>query len=70
MTMTEFEAMYARLDRVRMSEADRHLARAHLEQAEALAEILHKGVSALARLIRARSAPAPRSRDLGVRASS
>jgi hypothetical protein len=67
--ITEIEALYARLDSIRMSPADRHLARVRLEQAEALADLLHKAVAALARLIRGRSARAPRSSDLQVEAA-
>lgn len=67
---TELEALYARLDRVRMTEADRHMAKAHLARAEALANFLHSAVVGLTRIIRARSAQAPRSSDLQARGSS
>jgi hypothetical protein len=61
---TELEALYAHLDRVRMTEADRHMAKVHLARAEALADFLHGAVAGLTRIIRARSARAPRSLDL------
>lgn len=67
---TELAAIYARLDRIRMSEAERHLARARMEQAEAFAALLHRAVAAVARLMQGRSAQAPRRPDLGARASS
>lgn len=67
---TELEAIYARLDRMRMSEADRHLARARMAQAEAFAGFLHKAIAAASRLIQGQSAQAPRRPDLGARAPS
>jgi hypothetical protein len=70
MMITEVETLYDRLDRMRMSPADRHLAKASLEQAEAFAEFLHRALHALTRLSRGRSAQAPHSPDLGARASS
>jgi len=65
---TELEAIYARLDRMRMSQADRHLARARLAQAEVFASLLHKAVATAARLMQGQSAQAPRRPDLGARA--
>jgi hypothetical protein len=64
MTATELEALYAHLDRVRMTEADRQMAKANLARGEALADFLHRAVAGLTRIIRARSARAPRSPDL------
>ena len=61
---TELEALYARLDRVRMTEADRQMAKANLARAEALANFLQRLAAALARLMRGRIARAPRSLDL------
>lgn len=68
--INELEALYAHLDRVRMTQADRHMAKVHLARAEALANFLHGAVAGLTRLIRARSAQAPRSSDLHARGSS
>jgi hypothetical protein len=68
--ITELEALYARLDRVRMTEADRHMAKAHLARAEAFANFLHGAVAGLTRIIRARSAQAARSSDLQARGSN
>jgi hypothetical protein len=67
---TELEAMTTWLDRLRISEADRHLARIEMERAEAFAALVHKAVAATTRLIRGQSAQAPRSPDLGAPASS
>ena len=63
---SELEALYARLDQMRMTEADRHMAKVHLARAEALAEMC----AAVARFIRGRSARALRSSGLAARASS
>jgi hypothetical protein len=50
MTITELETFYLRLDRMRMTPAERELAKAHLAQAEAFAGVLHAGLSWLRRL--------------------
>lgn len=63
---SELEALYQRLDQMRMTEADRHLAKIHLAQAEALVDLC----AAAVRVIRGRSAQAPRSSGLAARASS
>jgi hypothetical protein len=62
--VTELEALYTRLDKIRMTEADRHMARASLEQAEALADALMGAIALLRRVTRGRSARAPRSLGL------
>jgi hypothetical protein len=67
---TELEAITTWLDRLRLSEAERHLARAEMERAEAFAELVHRAVKALGRLAQGHSAQAPRSPDLGAPASS
>jgi hypothetical protein len=50
--ISELEVLYARLDSARMTAADRALARAHLEQAEALAEFLAGALALLRRVVR------------------
>ena len=62
--MNDLNVLYSRLDEVRMTSADRQLAKASLAQAEALANFLQRLAAALARLRRGRSARAPRSLDL------
>jgi len=62
--ITELETLYRRLDEMRMSAADRELAKARLAQADALAQFVLAAVAALRRLTRVRSAQAPRSPDL------
>mgnify|MGYP001182372257 CR=1 FL=1 len=48
------EAIYARLDEIRMTEADRQAARAALAQADALVDAAFAVKDAVARLFRAR----------------
>jgi hypothetical protein len=67
---TELEAISTCLDRLRLSEAERHLARVEMERAEAFAAFVHKAVIALRRLVQGHDAPAPRRPDLGAPASS
>jgi hypothetical protein len=50
--VTEIETLYTRLDKLPLTPADRHLAKARLAQAEALADLLHRAAASLARLIR------------------
>ena len=64
--ISELEALYKRLDETRMTEADRHMAKVNLAQAEALVELLARA----ARFIRGRSVPAPRSSGRPAQASS
>jgi hypothetical protein len=64
--ISELEVLYKRLDEARMTEADRHAAKAHLAQAEALVEL----VASAARFIRGRSVAAPRSSGRPAQASS
>jgi hypothetical protein len=64
--MSELEVLYRRLDEMRMTQADRHMAKASLAQAEALAELRARA----ARFIRGRSVPAPRSSGRPAQASS
>jgi hypothetical protein len=68
--VTEIETLYTRLDEIHMTPADRHLAKARLAQAEALADLLHGAIAGLARVIGARSAPVPHSPDLRARGSN
>jgi len=49
--ITELEVLYARLDSVRMTAADRALARANLEQAQALSDLLTAALALLRRLV-------------------
>ncbi|MDH4096417.1 MAG: hypothetical protein OEV81_16710 [Betaproteobacteria bacterium] len=49
MTITELETFYLRLDAMRMTPADRELAKARLDQAEAFAAALHAALSWLRR---------------------
>lgn len=51
MTTTELETLYDRLDKIRMTPADRALAKVRLAQAEAFAEAVHGVVAALKRLL-------------------
>jgi hypothetical protein len=67
---TKLEALYARLDRVHMTEADRHMAKVHLARAEALANFFHGALARLSRIVRARSVQASRRSDLQARGSS
>ena len=62
--ISKIETLYRRLDEVRMTPADRHMAKVQLARAEALADLLHKAATGLARLLRVRIARAPRSLDL------
>jgi hypothetical protein len=64
--ISEIETLYQRLDEMRMTPADRHMAKVQLARAEALADLLHQAATGLARLLRARSARA--SRSLGLQA--
>lgn len=64
--ISELEVFYKRLDQVRMTEADRHMAKVHLARAEALVELAARA----ARFIRGRSVPAPRSPARPAQASS
>lgn len=48
--LTELETLYTRLDKLRMTPAERELAKARLAQAEAFAAALAGAVSALGRL--------------------
>ncbi len=48
----EREFMYRRLDEVRMSDFERMQARAHLERAEAIADLIVAGSRAVSRLFR------------------
>jgi len=50
--ITELEVLYARLDSARMTAADRALARANLEQADALAALLTGALALVRRLAR------------------
>jgi hypothetical protein len=67
MTITELETLYRRLDETRMSAADRELAKARLAQADALAGFFLALGAGVTRLMRAGSAPAPRSSGLNAR---
>jgi sulfopyruvate decarboxylase TPP-binding subunit len=64
--ITELEILYRRLDEMRMTEADRHVAKIQLARAEALIGLC----AAAARFIRGRSARALRSPGLPAQASS
>lgn len=48
--ISEVETLYSRLDKVRMTPADRELAKARLAQAEAFAGVLHAAIERLGRL--------------------
>lgn len=67
--ISELEVLYKRLDEMRMTEADRHAAKASLAQAEALLELVEL-VARAVRFIRGRSVPAPRSSGRPAQASS
>lgn len=66
--ISELETLFKRLDEMRMSPAERNLAKARLMQAEAIAHGLQAALKALGRLIPGRSAPAPRSLGLHAQA--
>lgn len=51
MTNTELDAFYDRLDKIRMTPADRALAKVRLAQAENFAASLHRLVTALKKLL-------------------
>lgn len=53
MTITELEAFYLRLDKMRMTAADRELAKARLAQADALAKGMLGAAGLLKRLFSA-----------------
>ena len=53
--ITETETLYLRLETLRMTPAERVLARAHLEQAEAFAAAMHRAMTAVKKLLSARS---------------
>jgi len=55
MTTTELEAFYDRLDKIRMTPADRALAKVRMAQAEAFAAAVHGAMTALNKLLRRRS---------------
>ena len=57
--ITEIETLYTRLDKLPMTPADRELAKARLEQAEAFAEGLHALLAALGRLLPSRHGQGP-----------
>ena len=59
--ISEVESLYARLDKLRMTPADRELAKARLAQAEAFASGLHAAYMRLARLVHGRR---PRGQDV------
>ena len=62
--ISEIQTLYSRLDALRMTPADRELARARLEQAEAFAAGLHAAYARLAGLVRSRR-PSARQDLLG-----
>lgn len=66
--ISELEALFKRLDEMRMTPAERNLAKARLMQAEAIAIGLQACLRALGRLIPGGSAPAPRNPGLHVQA--
>jgi hypothetical protein len=66
--ISELETLFKRLDEMRMTPAERNLAKARLMQADAIANGLHAAFRNLARLIPGRSAPAPRSLGLHAQA--
>lgn len=65
MTITELETLYARLDAMRMTPAERALARARLEQAEAFAAAMHHAATAVRKLLSRRPRPAATSGFVG-----
>jgi hypothetical protein len=65
--ITELEALYKRLDEMRMTPADRELAKARLAQAEAFVAAFEGALARLARLIGAYNARAPRTLGLAAR---
>jgi hypothetical protein len=56
--MNDLNALYSRLDEVRMTSADRQLAKASLAKGDALATLLLAAVAFVARLATARPDPA------------
>jgi len=68
MTITELEVLYRRLDEVRMTAADRELAKARLAQADAVAGFFLAVAAGFRRLMRAGTAPARRNSGLSARA--
>ncbi len=58
--ISELEALYISVDKIRMSEADRHMAKVRLAQADAFAGLLLGGVDLVKRLLGSR----PRRRPL------
>ena len=62
--ITEIETLYSRLEKLPMTPADRVLARARLEQAEAFAAAVHAVFSGLSRLVRGRLIHDSRHPDL------
>jgi len=50
--ISEVESLYTRLDKLRMTPADRELAKARLAQAEAFAALLHAALERLGRVVR------------------
>ena len=54
MMTTEIETLYARLDKLPVTPAERALAKARLEQAEAFAAAVHAAFAGLGRLVRGR----------------
>ncbi len=65
--ITELEVLYKRLDEMTMTPYDRELAKARLAQADALAGVLQRALSGLARRFGAQSARAPRALGLAGR---
>ena len=63
--ITEIEALYTRLEQLRLTPADRALARARLEQAEAFAAGLHCVATAVRKLLSARARAAASSGFVG-----
>lgn len=55
MSTTELETFYDRLDKIRMTPADRALAKVRLAQAESFARLLHDLATALKKFIPARA---------------
>ena len=55
--ISEIETLYTRLEKLRMTPADRELAKARLEQAEAFAAAIHGAIVKLGQLLRGRGRP-------------
>jgi hypothetical protein len=70
MTITELETLFRRVDEIRMSAAERELAKARLAQGDAVARFFLSVATGLRRLMRAGSAPARRNSGLNARVSS